>query len=80
MSLMRRSRGFSLTEILMAVGILGIGLTMVASIFPVAVDQTRRANHQELRCCTRQQASWPSRNREIRWETSYFPGVRRPAA
>jgi len=35
--------GFSLTEILMAVGILGIGMTMVASVFPVAVDQSRRS-------------------------------------
>jgi prepilin-type N-terminal cleavage/methylation domain-containing protein len=38
-----RRRGFTLTEILLAVGILGIGLTMVASVFPVAVDQTRRS-------------------------------------
>lgn len=35
--------GFTLTEILMATGILGIGLTMVASVFPVAVDQSRRS-------------------------------------
>ena len=34
---------FTLTEILMAVGILGIGLTMVASVFPVAVDQSRQS-------------------------------------
>jgi prepilin-type N-terminal cleavage/methylation domain-containing protein len=40
----RRCRaGFTLTEILMATGILGIGLTMVASVFPVAVDQSRRS-------------------------------------
>lgn len=39
----RLRRGFTLTEILLAVGILGIGLTMVASVFPVAVDQTRRS-------------------------------------
>jgi prepilin-type N-terminal cleavage/methylation domain-containing protein len=39
----RPRRGFTLTEILMAVGILGIGLTMVASVFPVAVDQSRRS-------------------------------------
>jgi len=30
-------------EILMAVGILGVGMTMVASVFPVAVDQSRRS-------------------------------------
>jgi prepilin-type N-terminal cleavage/methylation domain-containing protein len=41
-------RGFTLTEILMAVGILGIGLTMVASVFPVAVDQTRRSRETTM--------------------------------
>jgi len=35
--------GFSLTEILVAVGVLGVGMTMVASVFPVAVDQSRRS-------------------------------------
>jgi len=41
---LRRCRaGFTLTEILMATGILGIGLTMVASVFPVAIDQSRRS-------------------------------------
>ncbi|HET6441519.1 MAG TPA: type II secretion system protein [Phycisphaerae bacterium] len=39
----KRRAGFTLTEMLMAAGILGIGLTMVASIFPVAVDQSRRS-------------------------------------
>ena len=39
-------RGFTLTEVLMAVGILGVGLTMVASIFPVAVDQSRLSRDQ----------------------------------
>jgi len=38
-----RRPAFTLTEVLMAVGILGVGLTMVASIFPVAVDQSRRS-------------------------------------
>jgi type II secretory pathway pseudopilin PulG len=33
---------------LMAAGILGIGLTMVASIFPVAVDQSRRSRDQTM--------------------------------
>ncbi len=40
--------GFSLTEILMAVGILGIGMTMVASVFPVAVDQSRRSTDMTM--------------------------------
>ncbi|HUS46218.1 MAG TPA: type II secretion system protein, partial [Phycisphaerae bacterium] len=46
MRLAERYRGFTLTEVLMAVGILGVGLTMVASIFPVAVDQSRRSQDQ----------------------------------
>jgi prepilin-type N-terminal cleavage/methylation domain-containing protein len=39
----KRASGFTLTEILMAVGILGVGLTMVATIFPVAVNQNRQS-------------------------------------
>ena len=39
----KRHRGFSLTEVLMAAGILGVGMTMVASVFPVAVDQSRQS-------------------------------------
>jgi len=38
-----RHGGFSLTEVLMAAGILGVGMTMVASVFPVAVDQSRQS-------------------------------------
>jgi prepilin-type N-terminal cleavage/methylation domain-containing protein len=54
----RSRRGFSLTEILMAVGILGVGMTMVASIFPVAVDQTRRANDTTMAAlCARSAAA-----------------------
>jgi prepilin-type N-terminal cleavage/methylation domain-containing protein len=41
-------RGFTLTEILMAIAILGIGLTMVASVFPVAVDQSRRSRESTM--------------------------------
>ena len=39
-------RGFTFTEILFAVMILGIGFIMVAAIFPVAIQQTE-ANNQE---------------------------------
>lgn len=53
-----RRRGFSLTEILMAVGILGIGMTMVASIYPVAVDQTRRGTDATMAAlCARSMAA-----------------------
>jgi prepilin-type N-terminal cleavage/methylation domain-containing protein len=44
----RSRRGFTLTEILMAVGILGVGMTMVGSIFPVAVDQSRRSRETTM--------------------------------
>jgi prepilin-type N-terminal cleavage/methylation domain-containing protein len=36
-----RRRGFSFTEVMFAVIILGIGFIMVAAIFPVAIQQTR---------------------------------------
>lgn len=53
-----RRRGFSLTEILMAVGILGIGMTMVASIYPVAIDQTRRGTDATMAAlCARSMAA-----------------------
>ena len=44
----KRRAAFTLIEMLMAAGILGIGLTMVASIFPVAVDQSRRSRDQTM--------------------------------
>ncbi len=40
----RQTSGFTLTEVLMAVGILGIGVTMVATIFPVAISQSRQSD------------------------------------
>jgi len=59
MSRIRSGRpGFSLTEILMAVGILGVGLTMVASVFPVAVDQHRRGRDSTMAAlCARSAAA-----------------------
>jgi len=44
----RRGRGFTLTEILMAVGILGVGLSMIAAVFPIAVDQDRRGRESTM--------------------------------
>ncbi|MBV8782514.1 MAG: hypothetical protein JO353_14045 [Phycisphaerae bacterium] len=41
-------RGFSFTEILFAVTILGIGFIMVAAIFPVAIEQGRVTNEQSI--------------------------------
>lgn len=38
-----RRRAFSLQEVMVAVGVLGIGLIMVAAIFPVAMSQHRDA-------------------------------------
>jgi prepilin-type N-terminal cleavage/methylation domain-containing protein len=37
------SRAFSLAELMIAIGILGIGMLIIASAFPVALDQTRQA-------------------------------------
>lgn len=41
----QRTRGFSLLETTIAVGILGIGLILVAAIFPVALTQHRESTH-----------------------------------
>ena len=35
-------RGFSLAELMIAIGILGVGLLMIAGAFPVGLDQTRQ--------------------------------------
>jgi prepilin-type N-terminal cleavage/methylation domain-containing protein len=62
----RSRRGFTLTEILMAAGILGIGLTMVMSVFPVAVDQTRRSHEITMSAlCARNVAATIRAKREI---------------
>lgn len=56
--------GFTLTEILMATGILGVGLTMVASVFPVAVDQSRRSRDATMAAmCARSMAAYMRANR-----------------
>ena len=62
----RRERGFTLTEILMAVGILGVGLTMVASIFPVAVDQSRRSRESTMAAmCARSVVAMMKARRDV---------------
>ncbi|MBE3134987.1 MAG: type II secretion system protein, partial [Acidobacteria bacterium] len=67
----RHSRaGFTLTEILMATGILGVGLTMVASVFPVAVDQSRRSRDATMAAmCARSMAAYMRANRSevLKW-------------
>ena len=44
-----RAKGFSLLEIMIAIGVLGIGLIMVAAIFPVALSQHSFADLEALR-------------------------------
>jgi prepilin-type N-terminal cleavage/methylation domain-containing protein len=74
----RSRRGFTLTEILMAVGILGIGLTMVASVFPVAVDQSRRSREITMAAlCARSVAATIRAKRElIVYSTAGSGGIR----
>jgi len=62
--------GFTLTEILMATGILGIGLTMVASVYPVAVDQSRRSQEQTMAALSARSVAAvirASRGKTINW-------------
>lgn len=40
--------GFSLAELMIAIGILGIGMLMVAATFPVGIEQTRRATEDTM--------------------------------
>ena len=49
----RGSRGFSFTEVLFAVMILGIGFIMVAAIFPVAIQQATTVNRSSARTTRR---------------------------
>ena len=44
----RPSKGFTLAEILIALGILAIGMSMVAAIFPAAMEFNRRSNNSTL--------------------------------
>ncbi|MGB9625870.1 MAG: type IV pilus modification PilV family protein [Phycisphaerae bacterium] len=47
-SLPRLRRGFSLAEMMIAIGILGIGMLMVAATFPVGIEQTRIATQETI--------------------------------
>jgi prepilin-type N-terminal cleavage/methylation domain-containing protein len=38
-------RGFSLAELMIAIGIMGVGITMVATIFPTALKQNELSNN-----------------------------------
>ena len=69
-----RRPAFTLTEVLMAVGILGVGLTMVASIFPVAVDQSRRSRETtEAALCARSASAMIRvlRNDFVNWRRGF---------
>ena len=46
--LANRRRGFSFTEVLFAVMILGVGFIMVAAIFPVAIQQARTSTEETV--------------------------------
>lgn len=47
-NLIRRRRGFSFTEVLFAVMIMGIGFIMVAAMFPVTIRQTQETMHDTV--------------------------------
>lgn len=44
----RTRRAFSLAEIMIAIGILGVGMLMVAATFPVGLDQSRIVTEQTI--------------------------------
>jgi prepilin-type N-terminal cleavage/methylation domain-containing protein len=44
----RNRRAFSLAEVMIAIGILGVGLLMVAATFPVGLDQSRIVAEQTI--------------------------------
>src|SRR5947208_1825922 len=63
---------FTLLELMIAVGILGVGLTMVAAVFPVALSQHRDASDISLsqRVATKSQAVLQAR---LQSELLYVP-------
>jgi prepilin-type N-terminal cleavage/methylation domain-containing protein len=65
------ARGFSLVEVLLAIFILGIGMIMVASVFPVGADWTRQTTEDTV-------AQAIAQNAFTVIETHYGPGGDRP--
>jgi prepilin-type N-terminal cleavage/methylation domain-containing protein len=58
--------GFTLTEVLMSVGILGVGMAMVGTIFPVAINQARRSEETtRAALCARSVAAMMRARRHI---------------
>lgn len=57
LSARRRRGGFSFTEILFAVMILGIGFIMVAAMFPVAIHQTEATTQETITASVGRQAT-----------------------
>ena len=44
----RARRGMTLVDLLLAMGILAVGLSMIATVFPVAAEHTREAVDQSM--------------------------------
>lgn len=69
-------RGFSFTEILFAVMILGIGFIMVAAMFPVAIHQTEASNSETIGAATgRQGFSVMTQIAAMNWPPASAAGV-----
>ncbi|MDB5357228.1 MAG: hypothetical protein JWN24_3681 [Phycisphaerales bacterium] len=67
-------RGFSFTEILFAVMILGIGFIMIAAMFPVAIKQTQATQEETIAAAiARSGADYLGRNANDLWKLSQPP-------
>lgn len=75
----RKIRAFSLAELMTAVGVLGIGMMMIAMAFPVALDQTRQAVElstsqlvfNEAVNTLKTQVKWTELEAYINWNDNY---------
>jgi type II secretory pathway pseudopilin PulG len=73
---MRRARGFSFTEILFAVMILGIGFIMVAAMFPVAIRQTEANSRETITASVgRSSAEYLSKMALVQWPPGAAAGA-----